>query len=133
VTVFIDSNIPMYLVGAPHPNKDASRVALERAVADGERLVTDAEVLQEILHRYAAIGRRDAIEPALDLVIGIVDEVYAIDADLVRAGARLLDRVPRLSARDALHAAVMRHHRIDDILTFDAAFDDVGGLRRRPA
>ena len=73
------------------------------------------------------------IDPALDLVLGIVDEVYAIDAGLVRSAARLLDRLPRLSARDALHAAVMRHHQIDDILTFDAAFDDVGGLRRRPA
>jgi predicted nucleic acid-binding protein len=133
VTVFIDSNIPMYLVGAAHPNKDAARIALERAVADGERLVTDAEVLQEILHRYAAIGRRDAIDPALDLVLGIVDEVYSIDAGLVRAAARLLDRLPRLSARDALHLAVMRVHRIDDILTFDVAFDDAGGIRRRPA
>jgi len=28
---------------------------LERLIAAGERLVTDAEVLQEILHRYTAI------------------------------------------------------------------------------
>ena len=133
MTVFLDSNIPMYLVGAAHPNKDAARIALERTVADGERLVTDAEVLQEILHRYSAIGRRDAIEPTLDLVLGIVDEVYPIDHALVRAAARLLERLPRLSARDALHVAVMREHGVDDILTFDAAFDDVGGIRRRPA
>ena len=133
MTVFVDSNIPMYLVGAAHANKDAARIALERAVADGERLVTDAEVLQEILHRYTAIGRHEAIDPALDLVLGIVDEVYPIDAGLVRAAARLLDRLPRLSARDVLHLAVMRQYRIDDILTFDVAFDGVGGIRRRPA
>ena len=62
--IFIDSNVPMYLVGAEHPHKiDAQRI-LERCIADDERLVTDAEVLQEILHRYAAIGRKDAISPA---------------------------------------------------------------------
>ena len=27
--IFIDSNIPMYLIGASHPNKEAARAALE--------------------------------------------------------------------------------------------------------
>jgi len=53
--ILIDSNIPMYLVGAPHPHKaDAQRI-LERLTTEKQRLVTDAEVLQEILHRYIAI------------------------------------------------------------------------------
>ncbi len=62
--IFVDSNIPMYLVGAPHPHRADARRLLERAVGDGERLVSDAEVLQEILHRYVVISRRDAIQPA---------------------------------------------------------------------
>ena len=33
--IFVDSNIPMYLVGAEHPNKDAARRLLERAIAEG--------------------------------------------------------------------------------------------------
>ena len=37
---------------------------------------------------------------------------------------------PSLSARDALHAAVMMNHGIEWIATFDAAFDGVPGLRR---
>jgi uncharacterized protein len=132
VTVFVDSNVPMYLVGADHANKGAARTALERAIADGERLVTDAEVMQEILHRYAAIGRRDAIAPATDVLLGVVDEVYPVDADAVLAAGRLLDRMTGLSARDALHVALMRRHGVDDILTFDAGFDVIAGLRRRP-
>ena len=60
--IFVDSNIPMYLVGADHPHKGASRSLLERAIADGEVLVTDADVLQEILHRYVAIDLLDADE-----------------------------------------------------------------------
>jgi hypothetical protein len=133
VTLFVDSSIPMYLVGAQHPNKHAARAALERAVAEGERLVTDAEVMQEILHRYTAINRPAAIDPALEALLGVVDEVIAIDRELVLAAGRLVARVAGLSARDAIHVAVMRQHGIDDILTFDTGFDIVTGLRRRPA
>ena len=63
--IFVDSNIPMYLVGASHPHKDDARRLLERFVAERTPLVTDAEVFQEILHRYVAIDRRDAIKPSL--------------------------------------------------------------------
>lgn len=132
MTAFIDSNVPMYLVGAEHPNKALARMALERAIADGERLVTDAEVMQEILHRYIAISRLDAIEPAMDALLSVVDEVFPIDAEAVLAATRLLARTSGLSARDALHVAIMRRHGIDDILTFDAGFDVIGDLRRRP-
>jgi len=130
--IFIDSNVPMYLVGAEHPNKEPATTALEIAIARGERLVTDAEVLQELLHRYRSIGRLDAMEQATDALLSVVDEVFPIERDDVLAARRLLVRLPRLSARDALHVATMRRHGVDDILTFDTAFDAVGGLRRLP-
>ena len=132
MTVFIDSNVPMYLVGAEHPNKALARTALERAIADAERLVTDAEVMQEILHRYVAIARPDAIGPAMEALLGVVDEVFPIDGDAVLAASRLLQRTSGLSARDALHVAIMRRHGVDDILTFAAGFDAIADLRRRP-
>jgi len=37
-----------------------------------------------------------------------------------------------LAARDALHVAVMQHHGIAEILTFDRGFDAVPGIRRAP-
>jgi hypothetical protein len=84
--IFIDANIPMYLIGAPHPNKDAARRALELVISRGERMVTSAEVMQEILHRYGRIQRPDAIQPALDALLGVVDEVFPIDAADVQRG-----------------------------------------------
>jgi predicted nucleic acid-binding protein len=74
--IFVDSNIPMYLVGAEHAHKLEAQRSLEKCITEGQGLVTDAEVLQEILHRCAAIGRRDAIQPAFDAILGIVDAVY---------------------------------------------------------
>jgi predicted nucleic acid-binding protein len=128
--IFVDSNIPMYLVGQPHPHKLGAQHLLESAIAAGERLVTDAEVLQEILHRYAALDRKDAIQPAFDALLGAVDEVLPVTlADVERAKTILLGK-RRLSARDALHAAVMEREEITRIMTFDAGFDSIPGLTR---
>jgi predicted nucleic acid-binding protein len=128
--ILVDSNIPMYLVGAPHPRKVDAQRLVERALADGERLVTDAEVLQEILHRYIAIDRRDAIQPAFDAILGIVDDIFSIDGAAVeRAKAIVLGR-RRLSARDAVHVAVMERERVERILSFDSGFDGYPGIIR---
>ena len=128
--IFVDSNIPMYLVGAAHRNKDVARRLLEQCINRGERLVADAEVLQEILHRYAAINRRDAIQPAFDALLGVVDHLYPIEpVDVERAKKILLGLAP-LSARDAVHVAIMQRYEIDRILSFDAGFDGVEWIER---
>lgn len=128
--IFIDSNIPMYLIGAPHPNKDAARRALEECITRNERMVTSAEVMQEILHRYVAIKRIDAIQPALDALLGAVDEVFPIEADDVRnAKDVLLGRAP-LSARDALHVAVMKRRGVERVMSFDSGFDAIPWIER---
>ena len=59
----------MYLVGADHPLRTEAQVLLERVIAAGQRLVTDAEVLQEILRRYTANDKRQAVGPAFLEVI----------------------------------------------------------------
>jgi predicted nucleic acid-binding protein len=128
--ILLDANVPMYLVGADHPNKVATRRMLERAATDRERLVTDAEVFQEILHRYVAIARRDAIQPAFDALNAVVDEVFAVDAGAVERAKDLVLGYTRLSARDALHVATMQAHGIGRIMSFDAAFDVVPGITR---
>jgi predicted nucleic acid-binding protein len=128
--IFVDSNIPMYLVGADHPHKADAQRLLERCVAKRERLVTDVEVLQEILHRYVAIDRKEAIQPACDAILAVVDEVFSVElVHVLRARDMVLGRV-RMSARDALHVAVMEQHRIDTILTFDRGFDRHPGIKR---
>jgi uncharacterized protein len=128
--IFVDSNIPMYLVGAAHPNKARARTLLEAAIADGERLVTDAEVLQEILHRFAEIRRLDAIQPAFDATLGVVDEIYPIElADVTKARDVLVSGFG-LSARDALHVAVMRRYDVSRVLSFDVDFDRYPGIAR---
>ena len=128
--IFVDSNFPMYLVGAPHPHKDDARRLLERFVAERAQLVTDAEVFQEILHRYVAIDRRDAIKSSFTLLLNLVDEVYSIQlSDTERARDLVLSK-RKLSARDAIHVAVMERNSVKRILSFDSGFDSLSGLTR---
>ena len=121
--ILVDSNIPMYMVGAPHPHKADAQRLLEKLISDRQRLVTDAEVLQEILHRYVAIDRRDAIEPAYDALLGVVDEVLAVDLTVVQRAKQIVLGYRQLSARDAVHLSVMEKNGIERILSFDSGFD----------
>ena len=120
----------MYLVGAAHPNKEAARRALEEAVAAGDSLCTDAEVLEEILHRYSAIRRPQDIDPAFDALLALVDVVYPIERADVDRARRILHTTLTLSARDAIHLAVMQGRDIGRILSFDAGFDGIPGIVR---
>ena len=121
----------MYLVGAPHPHKaDAQRV-LENLISRWQRLVTDAEVLP-ILHRYVAIDRRDAIQPAFDALLGIADEVPVVDQSTVSRAEDIVMGHRQVSARDAVHLAVVERHGIEQILSFDSGFDGFPGVSRLP-
>lgn len=129
--ILVDSNVPMYLVGAEHRNKQAARQMLAEAVLDRQELVTDAEVLQEILHRYTAVKRPDAIGPAFEALLGVVRDVLPVELADVQRARRLLEGPGKLSARDAVHVAIMQRHDVAEIMSFDRAFDAVPGIRRR--
>ena len=127
---FVDSNIPMYLVGAPHPHKADAQRLLEKLISNRQRLVTNAEVLQEILRRYVAVNRRDAIQPAFDALLNIVDQVFAVDQAAAERAKEIVMGHPKMSARDALHLAIMETQEIDQVLSFDSGFDGFPGIAR---
>jgi len=120
----------MYLVGGAHPHKADAQLLLEQLIAAGQRLVTDAEVLQEILHRYTAIDRRETIGPALQATLDVVDEVFAVEKTDVLRAAEITQHGGKFSARDAIHIAIMQRMKIKSILSFDSDFDRWPGLTR---
>jgi len=131
--ILIDANVPMFITGGDHPLKiDAGRT-LQRLISERQQLVTDAEVFQEILHRFSAVARPAAIQPTFDALRVVVDEVFPIEEEDVFQAKDLLSTHPRLSARDALHASVMRRRGIERIFTFDHGFDSLAGIQRIPA
>ncbi len=128
MSVFIDANIVMYLIGAPHPNRERAKDLLDELIVSGTRMVTDAEVYQEVLHRYSAIRRPEAIGPAFTALDQLADEVFPIRRDEITAAKTLV--LEGAGARDALHAATMRSNGTPRILTFDRGFDRFADLER---
>src|SRR4249919_1609875 len=128
--IFVDSNVPMYVAGRDHPLRDPARRFLERAHAGQVDICTSTEVLQEILYRYSGLKRLDLAASVYDLFVQLCPTVLPVAlADTDRAKV-LLTTVSGLSARDAIHAAVMLNHEISQIATFDEDFDRVTGIAR---
>lgn len=128
--ILVDANVLMYAAGAEHPNK-APSVRLLEAVADGRiDAALDAEVLQEVLHRYRAIGRWERGREVYDLARQVFSVVLPITADVVDEARRLLDATAEISARDALHAAVAAIYELDGICSYDRGLGLVEGLER---
>ena len=128
--IFVDVNVPMYLVGDPHPNQAHTLSALLQLARARESFITDVEVYQEILHRYHSTRRLHIIDAAIDCLNAIVTEVLTYGMTEIGIARGLISSVPGLSARDALHAAVMRQAGINRILSYDTGFDAIPGIER---
>jgi uncharacterized protein len=125
--IFVDTNVLMYAVGGEHPLRQEARRFFEEALPGTRRLVTSAEVLQELLHAYLPVGRVATLDAALALAESQVAQFWPVENADVRLARLLVDRYPMLGARDLLHLASCKRREITDIKTFDralaAAFD----------
>ena len=128
--IYVDSNVPMYLVGADHPNKRRVFALIPQLLSTRELLVTSAETFQEIVHRYLALNDREhlnAAYEALEAMVSIVADVTKNDVDRARS---ISGDYPRLSARDCVHVAVMRRIDCATIWSYDTGFGGVGAIQR---
>lgn len=122
----------MYLIGEDHPHKRDASLILEKLASERERLVTNSEVLQEILHRYTAIQRKDAIQPCLDALYGFIDDIFPIEEEDVLSAKALVLAYDQLTARDALHVSHMKRYQIEIIFSFDKHYDALPKIKRIP-
>jgi uncharacterized protein len=129
--ILVDTNVIMYAAGAPHAFKSPSISFLERVARGEEEAIIDAEVLQEILHRYRALRRWEDGRRVFDLARTLFPVVLPITDALLDRTRGILDAHPALMARDGLHAAVVLSHDLDAICSFDRDFDGIPGVRRR--
>jgi predicted nucleic acid-binding protein len=128
--IYVDSNVPMYLVGAAHANKQRVLELVPQLLSAREVLVSSAETFQEVLHRYLAIHDRrhlNAAYEALEAMLARTAEVTKLDVDAART---LSAEHAKLSSRDCLHLAIMRRLGCRKIWTYDVAFDALASIDR---
>ncbi|MYC91235.1 MAG: type II toxin-antitoxin system VapC family toxin [Gemmatimonadetes bacterium] len=129
--IFVDANVFMYFVGADHPLRAEALAFFTRARQSGTRLVTSAEVLQEILHNYLRRDRRWLLYAAFDLVGRTVDEVWPVEQADVEMARNLAVQHPGLEARDLVHLACCLRYKPEELMTFDRGLDAAWRVRRR--
>ena len=129
---FLDANVFIYATGRPHPLKQPCVEILALATRHTLTFLTDAEVLQELLHRLMALrlwandGRARFWDYA-ELMEGRAEPMTAAD---VQEAARMADKHSGLSSRDLVHLAVMHRLEVTHIVTADRTFDQVGDVTR---
>ena len=119
--IFVDSNVFIYAVGRPHPLKENARKFFLESSHSGRRLVTSAEVLQELIHVYLPVGRLDCMDAAFNLVERRTDTIFPVTSETVMYARNLIDKHPELSGRDLVHLSTCQLHKIPDMMTFDRA------------
>jgi len=70
-------------------------------------------VLQEILQRYVAIDRRDAIQPAFDVLLGVVDQVLPIDRAMVERAKQIVPPQKHGNYRSVALVATVNQNTVD--------------------
>jgi len=129
--VFIDANIPIYAAGRAHPLKAPCARVLILAAEHPRAFATDAEVLQELVHRYVASARWALGHEVLWNFAEVMrDRIEPVAATDILEAAKLADHHPGISARDLVHAAVMRRLGADHIISADADFDRLPDITR---
>ena len=128
---FIDANVPMYAAGQEHPLREPSIRVMQVVTASPGRFLTDAEVFQEIIHRYISVRRwplgREVFNDFVEAMHGRIEPVYAED---VLHAAVLADDHPDVSSRDLVHAAVALRLGVSRIISTDADFDRLPVITR---
>jgi len=129
--IFIDANVPMYAVGRPHEMKEPCRRVLALLGQHPDAFVTDAEVLQEMVHRFRTSASWPVgLAQVESFAVAMSGRIEPLHGEDVLEAVRLAPRYQRLSARDLVHVAVMRRIGIAAVVSADADLDDVPDLRR---
>jgi hypothetical protein len=127
---FIDANIIMYAIGKRHPLKEPCRTVLNSIKGGDITVVTNTEVLQEILYRYFAIGLPWVAKIAYDSTKSICETIFPITLKETDVALEILNSYPAIKSRDAIHAATMLHHGLRRVISVDPHFDEIDGLQR---
>jgi predicted nucleic acid-binding protein len=125
-----DTAIFVYAVGGDHPYRDPCAAIIGRAGRGELRGEASVDLVQEFVHQRArrTNDRHEAVRRAKE--IPQLCRLHDVERRDLPMALELFARQPRLSARDALFAAVALGRGIAAILTPDRAFDDVDGLAR---
>ena len=131
LVAFVDTNIPIYAAGRDHPSKEPCARIIRAIASNSTQYVSDAEVLQELIHHYLRTNRwavgREILRRFETLLRGHIEPIYPQD---VFDASRLADQVPHASSRNLVHAAVVHRLGINLVISTDSDFERIPNVQR---
>jgi hypothetical protein len=128
--VLIDTNVFLYAIGGPHAYAEPCRRIIALAGEGHVELEAPVDLVQEILHHRARrLGDRNQAAAEATAAASLC-RLHAVEPRDVETAAELFAGSQRLSARDAVFAAVAIRHDLQAILSADGDFDELHDLRR---
>ncbi len=126
----VDTNVVLYAIGGPHPQAEPCRRVLALAGEGALVLEAPADLVQEVLHHRARrLG--DRAQAAKDArAAAALCRLHPVEPQDARAAIELFAGSSKLSARDAVFAALAARHGLAEIVSADSDFDGLTGLRR---
>lgn len=128
--VFLDTNVFLYAAGQGHPQRDACAKVLRRVAEGTLEATANSEVIQEILYVLVRRGRRDDGLVLSRHVAALFPDLLPVTGEDMRRACDLIERYPGLPVRDAVHAATMIGHGLQQVISVDEDFDQIREIRR---
>lgn len=128
--ILLDTTVGIYSLGEDGPQRATSRALLTRAVSGEFNAYASVEMIQELVHhRLRKTGDRQ-VASANGRDIGALCTLLNFDREVLDLSLDLIERVPTIRGRDAVHAATAIAYGITRIASTDRAFDGIPGLTR---
>lgn len=128
--IFIDTNIFLYAAGKDHPLRAPCQTFLQHVITGKIAAVTSSEVIQELLYVLTRRGLRTEAVTLANQVLQLFPELLPVTREDMDATCEILQAMPTVSVRDAVHIGTMRNHGLERIISADHHFDSIPGIER---
>ena len=129
--LYLDANVFVYAAINTQKFGEKARSLLQKIQRGEEKAETSALTFDEVFWAVKKHNLELAFEACQALLNFPNLEIIPADRELASSALQLIKEC-RLGPRDAIHAATAIAEKADCIVSTDADFDGVKGLRRRP-
>lgn len=130
---YLDANVFVYTALYEGPLAEKAIALLRRIVVGDEKAVTATLTLDEVVHVIRKHGAQEAALEEGHRILAMPNlRVLPVGPETIRAALRLMERVPQLRPRDAIHAATAIEAGVFTIVSDDQDFDRIPELSREP-
>lgn len=128
--VLFDASIPIYAVSGPGDRRELSRSFLRRVAAGRGFGYASTEMIREFVHHRTRATGDPKIAAREGRALMSALTILKFDYEVLDTSLELVERLPGLHGRDAVHAATALVYGVPTIASSDPAFDLVPGIAR---